>query len=177
MLTKIKKIIKRLISPYDKFSFLSSGLIRNNAKILDVGCGNNSVIEIKHAIPNCHYTGLDVTDHNLNQESKLLMDKYITTDPKTFSVAIKSFDSEFDLVISAHNIEHCEKQEEVLVNMLGAVNSEGLIYISFPTKNSVNFPSRIGTLNYFDDITHKGHPPDFDKIIGILKKNNFILLF
>jgi hypothetical protein len=38
-------------------------------------------------------------------------------------------------------------------------------------------PSRKGTLNYLDDSTHIGNPPDYYDIIKTLTQNNFQIIF
>ena len=58
--------------------------------------------------------------------------------------------------------------------MLKKVKRGGSLYLSFPSAKSLSFPSRIGTLNYYDDITHNNEPPDLENIIEILKKNGLI---
>ena len=42
--------------------------------------------------------------------------------------------------------------------------------MAFPSEASVNFPSRGGTLNFYDDETHVWLP-EFDKIVSQLKEN------
>ncbi|MDR2601489.1 MAG: hypothetical protein LBC53_03430 [Spirochaetaceae bacterium] len=61
--------------------------------------------------------------------------------------------------------------------MISILKDDGKLFLSFPTKASVGFPHRKGTLNYYDDPTHKYNPPDFDEIIKKLKKNNFDIIF
>ena len=110
-LIAFKRMVGILISPHVKSSFLQNKRISHDAKILDIGCGNKSVIEIKKFLPHCNYTGVDVEDLNQDELSKSLMDEYHITSPEKFSDTIKNFGPVFDLVISAHNIgmaaNHC----------------------------------------------------------------------
>ncbi len=144
-------------------------------KILDVGCGNNSPFKFKRILPNCDYTGLDVADYNI--EKPEIADQYIITTPQEFSKEIDKFDEDFDIVVSAHNLEHCYDRDSVLLNMLKAVKKEGFVFLSFPTEKSVNFPSRKGTLNYYDDSTHMFGPPNFNEVIKVLEENDFDTYF
>jgi hypothetical protein len=48
--------------------------------------------------------------------------------------------------------------------------------MSFPNKDSVNFPHRNGTLNFYDDKTHLT-PPDLEKILNRMKKNGIKIKF
>ena len=42
--------------------------------------------------------------------------------------------------------------------MLRAVKPGGRIFLAFPCEESIHFPSRQGTLNFFDDPTHVAAP-------------------
>jgi SAM-dependent methyltransferase len=130
-----------------------------NASILDVGCGNNSPKITKETCPDCHYVGLDIGDYN--QEHPHFADEYIITTPASFALAIANLGPRFDAVISSHNLEHCDDRAAVLSSMLSVLKPGGMLYLSFPSRDSLDFPSRIGSLNYRDDGTHKDAPPDF----------------
>ena len=59
--------------------------------------------------------------------------------------------------------------------MLNRIKKGGSIYLSFPSTKSVNFPSRIGTLNYYDDPTHLNEPPDFEEILKVIENKGFLI--
>ena len=164
------KYLKSFIRPLGKTSFLYK--LKNDAQILDIGCGNNSPYKIKSILPNCIYTGIDIEDYNQTRNSIKIADKYILTESKNFANTISKINKQYDAVICTHNIEHCEDRDLVLNNICEKVKPGGLIYLTFPSEDSINFPSRRGTLNYFDDKTHKGNPPNFLKIEKILLKKN-----
>ena len=155
-----------------KVSFLRK--LNQHAHILDVGCGNNSPFKTKKVLKDCFYTGIDIDDYN--QSSKELADKYIVADRLTFHQSIEKLQGQFDAVISAHNLEHCDNREGTLLAMLAALKPGGLIYLAFPCEDSVNFPSRKGTLNYYDDSSHLEEPPNLDWILKQLKSNNFAII-
>lgn len=134
-------------------SFLSRS--KNNPKILDVGCGNRSSIFIKSIIPSSEVFGIDIGDYNQSAESKKLFNHYITTPPEDFHSAINNFKENFDLVISNHNIEHCNNPRGTFSAMIDRLVTGGNLFIATPSTRSVNFPSREGTLNFYDDTTHK----------------------
>jgi SAM-dependent methyltransferase len=151
-------------------------IIRHNGILLDVGCGNDSPYYIKIIRPDIIYTGIDVED--CNQTKPNLADTYILVEPENFSQTIAEMPESFDAVISSHNLEHCNDREKTLEAMIKALKPNGYMYLSFPTEDSINFPGpRKGTLNYYDDKTHKDLPPNFDKIITTLKQNNMEILF
>ena len=138
----------------------------DNAKVLDVGCGNSSATAFRELSRNCHYTGLDVSDYNQSAESIAMMDEYIVVSPTDFAKAIKEANSDFDLIVSSHNLEHCFERWDVLDAMLNKLAVNGMLYLSFPSESSKKFPSRpTGCLNYFDDDTHVADPPNIQNII------------
>ena len=111
---KIKTLIKIILRPEGKFSFLSK--IPKDSSILDVGCGNNSPFLVKSLLPNSYYVGLDVSEYNTGSFSKDIADEYILTDPDIFVNSIKSIKRKFDAIISSHNLEHCDDR-------LGTINA------------------------------------------------------
>jgi SAM-dependent methyltransferase len=169
-----KKIIRKIIEPkYCKSRFLKR--INHKGKLLDVGCGNNSPYRIKTKYPDIIYTGIDVGDYN--QTKPNIADNYIVVKPENFAEAIDNMQELFDTIISSHNLEHCNDRDRTLDAMIKVLSPGGYLYLSFPTEESINFPPRKGTLNYYDDPTHKDKPPEYDKIISKLKANNMEILF
>jgi SAM-dependent methyltransferase len=169
----IKDLIIKKIRPNGKIDFVSS--LSSEALILDVGCGNNSPYRVKKILPQSVYTGIDVGDYNQTKHNNA--DRYIIASPESFSFEISKFSNEFDAVISSHNLEHCDHRDETLEAMLGALKVGGKLFLSFPCEQSVLFPKRGGTLNYFDDSTHKLTPPEFDSILLTLKKFEFDVVY
>jgi SAM-dependent methyltransferase len=170
----LNKTIWKIIEPkYSKSSFLKK--INHKGNLLDVGCGNNSPYNTKKEYPGIMYTGIDVGDYN--QTKINLADDYIVVKPENFAEAIASMPKLFDTVISSHNLEHCNDREKTLDSIIKILKPGGYLFLSFPTEESINFPSRKGTLNYYDDSTHKDKPPEYDKIISKLKTNNIQILF
>lgn len=140
------------------------------ADILDIGCGNNSPSYIKGIVPDCYYVGVDVGDYHMSKSSMKLADEMYYFKPESFAEGIQSMDKEFDVVVSAHNIEHCNKPMETIDAICRRLRKGGLLYIAFPSSESVNFPRREGTLNFYDDPTHI-YVPDIDEIVRRLRGN------
>lgn len=177
-----RSILVKLLKPKGKIGFLSN--IKKFKNILDIGCGNNSVLTIKKHFKDIYYTGVDVKnfesispEYSLNKISHSLIDKHILCEPENFAKTIENIQNLQDIVISSHNIEHCFEREKVLAAMLKKISSGGSLYLSFPCSDSVNFPKRKGCLNYYDGDDHLGIPPDFDEIIKTLKSKNFQITF
>ena len=155
---------------YSKEAFLQT--LSPRPKILDVGCGNNSPQLTKTWRPDCCYVGLDVGDYNQDASPDRIADKYILSSSENFASTIESLQGNFDGVISAHNIEHCDDPNGTLKAMLNALRIGGRIYLAFPSEASVRFPSRIGTLNFYDDPTHK-HVLNFEHTCRTIEISGF----
>lgn len=143
---------RALINNRGKASFLL--LQPKNFTILDVGCGNNSPRIVKKIRPDCYYIGLDIADYNQDPESKKFADEYLLVKPELFDKEILKINHNFDVIISAHNLEHCSDSEKTLRALCKKLKLGGQLYLSFPCESSVKFPSRKNTLNFFDDPTH-----------------------
>jgi len=141
-----------------------------NAVVLDVGCGNGSPFWFKAKRPDIYYVGLDVGDYNQAADANTVANEYIISDSKSFVSTIEQMGARFDMVVSSHNIEHCADPEGVLRAMIGGLKPGGRLYLSTPCEDSVSFPSRAGSLNFFDDETHTS-PIRFDLIKKIVREN------
>ena len=170
---KFKVLVHLILRPMGKYRFINTYCKKNT--ILDIGCGK-SPNRIKTLFPESKYTGLDITSHYL--DSECLADNYVLTPVENFSSVLSSFEEKFDCVISSHNLEHCDDRILTLEKSAGAVKKGGFMYLSYPSEESINFPKgRIGTLNYFDDPTHKDLPPTMSEILPILEKKGFNVIY
>lgn len=113
---------------------------KKKARILDVGCGNNIVKYIKKICPNCYYIGVDVGDYNLDLDAKAKMDEYHVVKAADFADKIKEFRGSVDIVVSSHNIEHCNEPVKVLENMVGSLRLGGVFIWPFHRRTRFIFP-------------------------------------
>jgi len=120
--------------------------------------------------------GIDVGDYNQTVPVNEYADRYIVVTSDTFPAEIRMMVNEFDAVISSHNIEHCDAPIETLKALLLSLKNEGRIYLSFPCQESVAFPRRKGTLNFFDDPTHRWRP-DLAIILDTVRAEGFRIEF
>ncbi|ADU13923.1 Methyltransferase type 11 [Asticcacaulis excentricus CB 48] len=158
---------------WSKTHFLQS--LPTKGRYLDLGCGNNSPWYTKQFLPEWHYIGLDVEDYN--QQNKTIADEYIVTTGSEFCDAIGRYADTIDAVMSSHNLEHCDNRDLTVRYMAQALKTGGRLFMSFPCADSVNFPGRGGCLNYHDDYTHQGSPPDFGRTISILTEEGVKILY
>lgn len=171
MIRKIKRFIRGHISNrYGKAAFLDSCV--PGARVLDVGCGNDSPAMFKALRPDIYYVGLDIGDYNQAHDPNQHADEYILVPPDRFADKIAEMPASFDAVVSAHNLEHCDAPQQALVSMLHALKPGGRLFLAFPSEASTRFPSRAGTLNFFDDATHVDLPK-FDDILLTIKREGY----
>lgn len=165
----MKHKIQTILRPRGLRSFLSMSK-NKKLNLLDVGCGNKSSIFIKKINSQINVHGIDVGDYNQSEESKKKYTKYTLSDPELFDKSIRDMKVKFDLIISNHNIEHCNNPEKTFNSMIDRLAIGGYIFIATPSFKSLNFPKRSGTLNFFDDTTHK-NPVDVKKLVSTESKS------
>ncbi|WP_081611548.1 class I SAM-dependent methyltransferase [Kordiimonas gwangyangensis] len=170
---RIKHLISTVLKPKGKTRFLRC--LSDNCSLLDVGCGNDSHYWVKDILPFVSYTGVDIGYYNLTKP--LVNTRYLLVGSSEFAEAIAKMSESFDAVISNHNLEHCEDPYGTLVAMAEALRSGGRLFIAFPASATLSFPSRKGSLNYRDDGTHKLPPPNYNKVLNLLKSNNVDIVF
>lgn len=154
--------LQRLLRRHGKDAFVAS--LPACARVFDIGCGNRSPERIKALRPDLYYIGLDIEDYAQSVRSKGLADEYRTTSSALFAAAIASEQSTMQAVVSSHNLEHCDDQPLVIRSMIDALAPGGRLYLAFPCEASVAFPSRIGSLRFSDDPTHK-QPPNWERVV------------
>ena len=113
MLLNFKHFIKKTIRPRGQRSFISS-ILKENCKILDVGCGKNSIF-LKSVKPNSYVCGLDISFFEQTDESKELYDDLIICNPEDFADSIQNIDKDFDIVISNHKLNTVMTQKKYLL--------------------------------------------------------------
>lgn len=107
-----KKLSKIPRDRYGKQMFLLK--LKKNARVLDIGCGNNSPKNTKFLRSDIYYAGVDVGEYNQEKGSIECADEYIISAPESFCKSILEIEGQFDAAISSHNLEHCNKPKETL---------------------------------------------------------------
>ena len=106
-----------------------------------------------------------------------MADEFHIVDPSDFTDFISKMSDDYDLIISSHNLEHCNDRYGTVSAMCKCIRQNGMIFISTPSEYTVNFPTRVGTLNYFDDDTHVDKPLDHSKVLKLFGKNDVEVIF
>lgn len=162
MLSKIKNnSIYHFFAGYKKYHFLVN--LKKGWEVLDVGCGNHSPKAFKSINAGIRYIGVDIAEYYLDEEDYSLAERIVFIDKDNFATELKQ-QGKFDAVVSAHNLEHTSEPMKVIEAMMFVLRKGGQLYLAFPTEKSVSFPSRQGTLNFYDDSTHQ-NLPSFNKVI------------
>jgi len=163
----LRHILATILNPRGKSAFLFRH--QSSRHVLDIGCGNNSVLRVKSIISSCSYTGVDIDNYNLDASALDLIDHYINSTPSNFASDIQRLPQLYDCILCSHNLEHCNSPYDVVVAMGQRCAPGGHIYISYPSPLSLVLPSRTGVLNYYDDGTHQFLPPDSARVIDALQ--------
>ena len=122
--------------------------------MLDVGVGNHSPSQFKKYFPSSVYHGIDIdVNYNNTPDDVSKVDQFFKLD-----LTKLNFDeipnNYYDGIIMAHIIEHLENGDQVISLLSTKLKSGGYIYIEYPSAKSIKFPTKQGTLNFYDDSTH-----------------------
>lgn len=176
MINLTSRIVNYFEKPV-KFDLLDKWISRKHVKILDIGCGNHSASRTKKYYPSCVYYGLD-RDKNYNNDAAdfTAMKRFYEVDLGRNEKNLKTVPNKFfDCIILSHIIEHLANGKDVVPNCLSKLKGGGIIYIEFPSPQSVHLPSMRGTLNFYDDPSHK-KIYKIKELEKLLRSNNFSIV-
>jgi SAM-dependent methyltransferase len=124
-------------------------------KVLDVGCGNRSCEIAKHWLNINEYVGVDREYWNGDKEGYEGINRMVFADLEVDPSLCEVEEGVFDLVILHHVIEHLSNGEAVLAGLFTKLRPGGMIYLETPDISTLNYPTAIGFLNFYDDKTHR----------------------
>ena len=122
-------------------------------KILDVGCGNESYGLARKFLNISDYVGIDKVSYD-GEEGYTDIPKVIFLDLDSNLDELDTLDNDFDLIIMSHIIEHTKKFEIYSKKICDKLKKGGILYIETPHPRTLDFPSAMGFLNFYDDDTH-----------------------
>ncbi len=163
-LAPVNRLARRVLLPLSKASFIAG--LPLGARLLDVGCGNHGAGNSKWLNPSIQYYGIDIAPYNIDEADFAAAAEIHMCAPEEFAKELSRWGPVFDAIVSCHNIEHVYDPMGCMVGMAGALKRGGSLHMAFPSRGSVNFPSRIGVLNFYDDTTHR-NVPDVDGLIDV----------
>ncbi|QWD96921.1 bifunctional 2-polyprenyl-6-hydroxyphenol methylase/3-demethylubiquinol 3-O-methyltransferase UbiG [Polynucleobacter sp. MG-6-Vaara-E2] len=171
MYFKLSKLIKRIIEPV-RFKYIKRYINKENSsyRILDIGCGSQSPALTKYWINTSEYHGVDNGYWEDDVEGYKDIDKFYMLDLND-GLLDKIPEDHFDIIILSHVIEHIKNGEFIISSLCSKLRRNGLIYIETPSARTINYPSAIGFLNFYDDPTHIRCYHD-SEILPALQNNN-----
>jgi len=150
----IPLLFKKIIQP-PRFKYIKRWSTGNaDLMVLDIGCGSRSCELTKQWLQVREYHGVDKEVWQGDEASYLGIDRFFPADLETSNLGGIP-DGFYDVLIVSHVIEHLTNALPTLRRLSMKVRSSGVIYIESPTLRTINFPSAIGFLNFYDDPTHK----------------------
>lgn len=163
-----------LIKPF-RIELAQKYLPNKKLNVLDIGAGSHSASITKKWLPDCHYSGVDISENYNNDEADFkAMDEFYLMDLTKLDFNVIP-DDKFDLIVMSHVIEHLHNGDKVIAGLLSKLKKGGIIYLEFPSERSVNFPSKPETLNFYDDPTHC-RIFTVKEVSDILKQNQLTIL-
>lgn len=132
-------------------------LVRQNSRVLDVGCASGKLAERLKKEKNCFVAGIEF-DPTLAQKAESRCDKFIRADISSLK-EIPFAKGYFDYIIFADVLEHIVNPDEVLRRARDYLADQGSILLSVPNIAYWQIRLRLlfGNFNYDHPLTDGGH--------------------
>jgi predicted SAM-dependent methyltransferase len=143
-------------------------------RVLDVGCGNRSCEVARHWLNIIEYVGVDRDYWNDDKVGYEGIDRMIFVDLERDPSLSELEDNSFDFIILNHVIEHLVNGEDVLMSLYKKLRFGGIIYVETPDIATLNYPSAIGFMNFYDDPTHK-HIYEIHSLVSEMMRMGFFI--
>jgi SAM-dependent methyltransferase len=143
----IRRQLVRLLNP--RYAWLPPDA--SPARILDVGAGVEDARIAKSQFPACRFEAVNIAE--IDQGAATDFDAYHRCDLNDTDLSFLE-DASYDYVISSHTIEHLADGRATVARLCGKVRPGGLLYLEWPSVESLRFPVRGLGLNFYDDETH-----------------------
>ena len=137
-----------------RYAGLSPSFFARSARIVDAGAGPQDALKAKRLFRHCWYEGINIADLPQTSREREAYDQYHLADLNETDLSFLP-DRSYDLVISSHTIEHLEDGTAVVSRLCAKVGPSGLLYLEWPSVESIAFPIRGLGLRFDDDSTHR----------------------
>lgn len=119
---------KRYYIPYiSKYKKIEKGM-----NVLEIGCGDGGNL-LPFAELGCNTTGVDLSTGRIKDAILFFEERQIKGDFIASDIfKLKGLEHKFDLIICHDVIEHIKDKATFLSNLPKYMNSEGIIFMSFP---------------------------------------------
>lgn len=141
-----------------------------SSKLLDVGCGGLAPYSTFDYYPGVVFSGIDWNDITGRKDMEFFYQGDLENNPLD-----EIPNNHFDVINLSHIIEHISNGEFLIETLVKKLKPGGIIYIETPSEKSLSLPSMYGTLNFWDDTTHK-KVYSLAEMRTILEKNNCTIL-
>ncbi|MBU4486317.1 MAG: class I SAM-dependent methyltransferase [Candidatus Delongbacteria bacterium] len=132
-------------------------LIRENSRVLDVGCASGKLAERLKKEKNCFVVGIEF-DSALSEKALSKCDKFIRADVSTLKELPFAKDF-FDYIVFADVLEHLINPDEVLRRFRDYLADSGFVLLSIPNIAYWQIRLRLlfGNFNYDHPLLDGGH--------------------
>ena len=172
----------KILPPYGmrvlrKTSAKSKTFPEKNKNFLDVGCGNSSPTKFINVFGKDYtYFGLDKSKYNMREVDNNKYFKIFILDLEKTNIKEVVNNTKFSVIHFSHVIEHLNNGESVISQFRELQPKGGLLYIETPSPESIHLKSsKEGTLNFYDDKTHK-KVYSLEELEPLLIKNRYKIL-
>lgn len=158
-----------------RYGGLPPAFFARSAKIVDAGGGPQDALKAKRLFGRCWYEGINIEDLPATSREKLAYDRYHLVDLDESDLSFLP-DRSYDLVVSSHTIEHLKDGAAAVTRLCAKVGPGGLLYLEWPSLESVTFPIRGLGLRFDDDGGHR-HTYGLDEIRALVESQGLRVEF
>jgi hypothetical protein len=136
-----------------RYGGLPPEFFARSVRIVDAGGGPQDALKAKRLFARCWYEGINIEDLPLSRASSGY-DRYHLIDLDETDLSFLP-DGSYDLVVSSHTIEHLKDGPATVARLCAKVGAGGLLYLEWPSIESISVPIRGRGLRFDDDGTHR----------------------
>jgi len=154
---------------------LPPSFFTSSVRIVDAGGGPQDALKAKRLFGQCWYEGINIEALPESSRASGGYDRYHLVDLDETDLSFLP-DRSYDLVVSSHTIEHLKDGQAVVARLCAKVRPGGLLYLEWPSLESITFPIRGRGLRFDDDGTHR-HAYGLDQIRALVARQGLHVEF